>query len=235
MPLTYVIKKTEEAVNQKKNPVILFDLDDTLIDTRFRKLAILKELAESPVPSQEFHSHCEILKTASIKHLKYRVKDSLAALGIFHDGFIEYCENFWKERNFSDRYVELDRPIQGAVRYVNWLHRKGATIIYLTGRDELGMGKGTLKNLQELEFPLKELTHLIMKPDARIPDLEFKTSVLDNLKQFGEVIAIFENEGKNLVAMANKYQNATKVILDTIKSPDQPKFPFEVHQIKNFI
>lgn len=235
MPLANIIKATELSVSKKRTPVIIFDLDDTLIDTRYRKLAILKELSEENLPQSEFHSLCEILKTASIQHVKYLVKDTLNALGIFHDEFITYTENYWKQKNFSSPYVLLDKPIQGASRYVNWLHRKGGKIIYLTGRDRENMGSGTLQNLKDLDFPVQDISNIVMKEDTSVSDADFKKVAIQSLVNQGEVIALFENEGRNLIEMAEYCPNSNLVILDTLQSPNQPFLPPDVHVIKNFV
>lgn len=234
MPLAEIIQAAESAVLNKQKPVLLFDIDDTLIDTRHRKMAILKELAEQPIAEGK-HGYNELLKTASLKHIKYRVKDTLAALGIFDEGFVKDAESYWRERNFTNAYIEYDQPIAGAVRFVNWLHRKGSQIIYLTGRPEPTMGKGTKINLKQLEFPLGEDVLLMMKPDAGMPDFEYKQGVMAEIAQMGEIVAAFENEGHNLNLMAEHFPEAYMVMLDTIKSPGQPPLSDATYVIKDYI
>lgn len=234
MPLADIIQAAERAVLSKDKPVLVFDLDDTLIDTRHRKMAILKELAEQPVADGK-HGYNELLRTASLKHIKYRVKDTLAALGIFDEGFVAEAERYWRERNFTDDYIEHDLPIAGAVRFVNWLHRKGSQIIYLTGRPEPTMVKGTKINLKQLEFPLGEDVLLMMKPDPKRPDFEFKQEVMKEIAEMGQVIAAFENEGHNLNMMAEHFPDAYMVMLDTIKSPAQPPLSDDAYVIKDYI
>lgn len=232
MPLAEIIKAAERTVLSKDKPVLLFDLDDTLIDTRHRKMAILKELAEQPVADGKI---CDLLRTASLKHIKYRVKDTLAALGIFDEGFVKEAEQYWWERNFTDAYIEYDLPIPGAVRFVNWLHRKGSQIIYLTGRPEPSMIKGTKINLKQLEFPLGEDVLLLMKPDAAMDDFDYKKTVMQEIAQMGPMIAAFENEGRNLNMMAETFPDAYMVLLDTISSPNQPQIPEDTYVIKDYI
>lgn len=234
MPLAEIIQATERIVLSKTKPVLLFDLDDTLIDTRYRKMAILKELSEQPSADSK-SSYNELLRTASLKHIKYRVKDTLAALGIFDDAFVKEAEAYWRERNFTDAYIEHDMPIAGAVRFVNWLHRKGSQIIYLTGRPEPTMMKGTKTNLKQLEFPLGEDVLLMMKPDAAMDDYSFKQDVMSEIADMGEVVAAFENEGHNLNMMAEHFPDSYMVMLDTIKSPNQPDLSDDVYVIKDFI
>lgn len=232
MPLAEIIKAAERTVLSKDKPVLLFDLDDTLIDTRHRKMAILKELAEQPAADGKMS---DLLRTASLKHIKYRVKDTLAALGIFDEAFVKEAERYWWERNFTDAYIEYDLPIPGAVRFVNWLHRKGSQIIYLTGRPEPTMIKGTKINLKQLEFPLGEDVLLLMKPDAAMDDFDYKKAVMQEIAQMGPLIAAFENEGHNLNMMAEHFPDAFMVLLDTICSPNQPKIPEDSYVIKDYI
>ena len=123
---------------------------------------------------------------------------------------------------FSSRYLAYDRPYPGAVAFVRGLYDLGAEIAYLTGRDEPGMGEGTRSVLLRDGFPWAvERTHLLMKEAAHLPDLDHKKEAAHYIRRHGTLIASFENEPPNLVALRDLFPDAMHVFVDTVCS-DHP-------------
>ena len=60
----------------------------------------------------------------------------------------EVAKKFWAKRFFTSEYLKFDRPYPGAVeftkKFMKWAHE----VVYLTGRDEPGMGKGTRRPIR---------------------------------------------------------------------------------------
>jgi hypothetical protein len=81
------------------------------------------------------------------------------------------------------------------------------------------MGVGTRQNLATRRFPLGERVIVKLKPHKGLSDIEFKSSVFSELKQMGEMVAVFENEPVNLNAMHEAFPNAKAVFIDTNHSP----------------
>ena len=101
----------------------------------------------------------------------------------------------------------------------------GAEIVYLTGRDEPNMGRGTQLNLQRDGFPFHlPRTHLLMKPSFDMPDLDYKLSVMDFIRQRGDLVASFENEPPNVIAFQKIFPESMHIFVDTVCS-EQPAQP----------
>jgi hypothetical protein len=132
---------------------------------------------------------------------------------------MDSAKKFWASRFFTSRYLPYDTAYPGAAEFAQHLYEQNATLVYLTGRDEPGMGDGTRANLIRDGFPWEvPRTHLLMKAESRIPDIDHKRGAADYLKKHGELIASFENEPPNLVALYEKFPEAMHIFVDTVCS-----------------
>lgn len=68
-------------------PVVVFDLDGTIMDNRPRTVVILQELAAEL--EREAHSAAERLAAAHTESLAYLLTESLERLGIEHPDLVE--------------------------------------------------------------------------------------------------------------------------------------------------
>ena len=114
------------------------------------------------------------------------------------------------------------------------LTNAGAKIVYLTGRDIPRMHDGTVISLARNRFPMNASeAELIMKPDPKIDDLEFKKAQMARIAKMGEVIGVFENEPANLNAMADEMFGL--VLAGKIKSEARQTFALkavaEAHRV----
>ena len=201
-----------------RTPVVVFDLDHTLYDGRPRTLVILAEFAATLPPGQR--RHAEAIRNISLRGVAYLLKDTLSAVGVTDPQVIAAAEAYWKPRFFSDAYVDLDVPLPGAAAYVQDLWRRGALVVYLSGRNAEAMLTGTTTSLQKWGFPVGVRgAQLILKPTFAEPDETFKQASLDHITALGNVVASFENEPGNLAAMATRWPAATAVFLDTDFNP----------------
>ncbi len=205
-----------------KNPIVVFDLDDTLLEVRERMQRILTEFGRTAgkrYPAEAYH-----FSRISFSQMRYSLEGSLAAMGVKNPALAKEAKEFWSKRYFTSAYCAKDVPVKGAVEYVNSLKRAGATIIYLTGRETASMGEGSRENLLRRGFPLGGKARLVTKPRREIPAHEFKQAALGEIKRQGSVVALFENEPKNLNLMAAMFPKALAIFVDTVRSeaPDVP-------------
>ena len=212
---------SERVVNERaagRTPVVVFDLDHTLYDGRPRTLVILAEFAATLPPTQA--RHAAAIRGIPLRGVAYLLKDTLAAVGVTDPEVVRAAETYWKPRFFSDAYVDLDVPLPGAAAYVQDLWRRGALVIYLSGRNAEAMLTGTTASLQKWGFPVGVRgAQLILKPTFAEPDETFKQASLDHITSLGSIVASFENEPGNLAAMATRWPAATAVFLDTDFNP----------------
>lgn len=234
-PLEDVLERVQSAKVEGEVPVVIFDLDDTLFDSRSRKIIIQKEFANLPSTRLRFPNEAKILSQVELRDIAYAVKDTMKNLGITDKDFIREATAYWASTFFSDDYVVFDETIAGAVDYVQKVQNAGAIIVYLTGRDIPRMEQGTLQSFQKHDLPWNKFSRLFMKPHKDLDDTDFKKEVLEEITTLGKVVASFENEPRNINAMRVRFPQAQMVFLNTLHSnkPDAPH-PSIPH-IKNYL
>lgn len=216
-----VLREIEDKVEETRDAVVVFDLDDTLFETRSRTAGILKELGRDAQIRSQYPAESELLRNVRASSIRYDLRDSLDEVGITDSQLLETAAKFWKDRFFSNEYVLLDEVVMGGALYLQALEQKGAHIVYLTGRDIRGMGLGTRVALMENGFPKGTL---ILKPDPKMDDKLFKASAIEDIRAMGEVVGVFENEPRNLNLLMKEFPLAIGVFVDTQHSsaPDLP-------------
>jgi beta-phosphoglucomutase-like phosphatase (HAD superfamily) len=211
-------------------PVVVFDLDGTLLDNRPRTCAILHELARELRATEP--DAALLLAAARPDALAYLLTDSLGRLGIHRTDLVARAETFWRERFFADHHLEHDVEVPGAVAFARACHEAGATLVYMTGRDLPLMGIGSFRSLRDLGFPIGLAgTELVLKPDAAMPDEAFKRLTGPQLGRIGAVVAIFDNEPANCNVLLDQHPGADSVLVDTQHLPGAPALDARVKVI----
>lgn len=193
--LIHVLSETRQRIQSGEPQTLVFDLDSTLFDVTERNQRILREF----IASEHLESHPELresFKRVQMQLTDHGLESAVRRAGVeFHNEELKQkLILFWRERFFSDSYLESDHCFPGAAEYVRELHSLGASICYLTGRDRIRMGVGTPKQLLQWKFPFNEArTQLIMKPQKGMDDALFK---VEELKKLKNVNWFFENEPK---------------------------------------
>ena len=214
-------------------PVIVFDLDGTLMDNRPRTCAILREFAATL--GVEDGAAKERLASATPETLAYLLTDSLDRLGVRTTELIARVEEFWRDRFFADDHLRHDTEVPGAVHFARACYDVGATLVYMTGRDLPLMGVGSFRSLRDLGFPIGVPgTELVLKPDAAMPDEAFKRLEGPKLARVGTIVAIFDNEPANCNTLLDLNREAESVLLDTQHLPGAPPLDKGVRVIEDF-
>jgi hypothetical protein len=200
-------------------PVVVFDVDSTLLSTSARHHAILVDFAKE----YEDHDVSAIVSTLGPDAFGWTVSGPLERAGVARPT-LDALERYWRPRFFSGDYLDRDRPTPGAVEFVRQVHRAGAWITYLTARHLPEMGPATALSLLRLGFPLAEgRANLYMKPTIGLGDLAFKRVALDQIQRQGTVVATFENDPANANHLMSAFPDALNVLLDTVCAPDAPE------------
>lgn len=223
--LKIVYEKVKLAQSLGQKPVIIFDLDDTLLDARERALRIFHDFGRETGVKSRYPSESALFRAFRLSQMKYTPDATFRAAGIRNQALITEAKDYWTKRFFSNRYCAYDVQIEGASAYVNSVYRAGATVIYLTGRSTDAMRAGTVANLLRNRMPYgTPRAGLITKQDPAQPDTEFKRLALAKIAALGKVVGVFENEPANLNVLAAYFPRATAVFLDTAHSerPDVP-------------
>lgn len=182
-------------------PLVLFDIDGTLYDNRPRVLQILQDwIRQAPEAPEDLRVRLQALAPAD---LDYSVPDALERAGLSpadpaYARLVDAAEAFWKPRFFSNDYLELDICFPGAASYARALVARGASLFYVTGRDEPNMGEGTRRVLRRDGFPIDGRATLALKREWKESDAGHKLEVVRSLPA-GRVAAVFDNEPSILV------------------------------------
>ncbi|MBX3224530.1 MAG: HAD family hydrolase [Labilithrix sp.] len=223
---TRVVQRSKPAPGRPV-PVVVFDLDGTIMDNRPRTAVILQELAADL--RREAHSAAEVLAAARAEELAYLLTESLQRLGLEHPELVARAEAYWRTRFFSDDYLKHDVAVAGSVELARACYDAGATIVYFTGRDLPLMSLGSFQSLRDLGFPIGVVgTELVCKPDAKIPDEAYKREEGPKIARIGEVIAAFDNEPGNCNAFLEMCPGADVVFVDTQHLPGAPPLARDV-------
>lgn len=214
-------------------PVVVLDLDGTLMDNRPRTVAILHDLAK--LWHDKHPEAAALLEACTVERLAYLLSDSLRRLRISDPVLIGEATEYWRRRFFADEDLRHDVALEGAVHFVRACHSRGATVVYLTGRDLPMMGLGTFGSLHSLGFPIGVAgVEFILKPDAQMADEAFKRMIAPTLARVGEVIASFDNEPANCNLFKEAYPEADIVFVDTQHVPGAPALRDDILVIGDF-
>lgn len=224
--LKQILSLVEAFLRRGAAPVLLFDLDDTLLLTAYRHVRILREYASLQDTRGRYLEEAWKIVQIEPHQVRYSIPDTLKANGIEHPEVHQEVKSFWFARFFTNDYLSADEPVAGGPRFCREAREKGATLVYLTGRDE-SMREGTEASLAKHGFPVPDgkAVRLILKPRFDTPDLEFKAQVLKEVARLGPVAAGFENEPAHINLFADAFPQGRMVLLDT-KHSGKPVLPY---------
>ena len=230
--LRSIVDRAAELARAGDHPVVVFDLDGTLLDNRPRTAAIFRELATEWAPHHP--EDALALSGAVAEKVVYGVTGSLRRLGLRPERHAEVTD-YWKARFFRDAHLSHDEPLAGAAELVRALYDVGTQIVYLTGRDLPNMSIGTWASLRDNGFPIGVVgTSLVCKPDFDTPDESFKREVLPLVARLGQPVASFDNEPGNCNVALGALPGAVSVLLDTQHTDDAPEPLPDVVVIRDF-
>jgi phosphoglycolate phosphatase-like HAD superfamily hydrolase len=214
-------------------PVVVFDLDGTLMDNRPRTVAILHELAAEWDKAEP--ALAARLRATTAAQVPYHFRDTLDAMGVTRDDLVAVALDYWRARFFADPHIRHDVEVPGAAQFARACYDAGASIVYLTGRDLPQMGLGTFGSLRALSFPIGVCgTELVLKPDPKMVDFEFKRFEAPKLARVGRVVASFDNEPANCNVFADAFPDAESVLIDTQHAGGAPPLRASVKVIADF-
>lgn len=233
--LDSIVTAVEAAVTAKTTPVIVFDLDGTLFYTDQRHRFILLEWCHD-IGHRDFVSTAKLVEKVTDQDCTYKMDDTLKTLGVSDPAAIKSINDFWWERFFKSSYLMIDKPLPGAADFANKVHKAGAFLVYLTGRDVPGMLVGTTESLKLHGFPVSgERVRMMLKPDPKDKDHAFKETAAKEIATLGKPVALFENQPRNLELLMKAFPEAVAVLVDTNFNPtDKTVLPETILRIKSY-
>lgn len=223
MSVLNTILSHAEKFKENGQLVAIFDLDSTLFNVSPRTQRILQDFSQDSYYKTKYpKSLLENLSKVQVKTQDWGIKEALVRSKIEAPlEFFESLRDYWFEHFFSNSYLFHDEPYPGAIEFVKNLHKKGARVVYLTGRDQHRMGEGTEKVLKHWKLPLDDYNKLILKPQKGMSDSIYKLEAVDELsKQHPETWA-FENEPVNINFIAKQLPHVNVVFFESTHSRRQ--------------
>ncbi len=199
--------------------VTVFDIDSTLFATGTRHLGILREFAATwPDPRVAAIAHA-----ASPDDFDWEVHEPLTRAGLTDPPLRAALFRHWQEAFFSARWSDVDRPVAGAVEYVQAITALPGRVVYLTGRAADPMGAGTRRLLARWGMPLDDVrTQLWLKPSPTLADATWKQMAHARLAELGRVVATFENEPGHANSFQRAFPGGTHVLVGNAHSSSAP-------------
>ena len=215
-------------------PVVVFDLDSTLIETAPRHLAILRGFVDDRWAHDP--SLAAVVDTLTPADFRWAVGGPLRQRGLDDPELHRALHRYWAERFFHGDFLEHDTAAPGAVAFVRAVVDRGGFAYYLTARQLPDMGLGTVASLVKLGFPFFDgSTTLQLKPSRHLDDARFKRHAHDAVRALGgEVVATFENEPGHLNALLADFPDALHVRYGHVHSPDAPTPDPAIHHVETF-
>lgn len=192
-------------------PLVVFDIDSTIMHTGYRNLRILGEAAGRWSELKAFTEKLD----ADL--LGWNIRGTLRDQGLDDEDLLDRVHDFWKSRFFSDEYLSADRPYPGVREFIAALAGMGYRLLYLTGRDAREMKRGTRESFLTHKIPEGEF---IFKPTKEMADLAFKKEAMKHIGRIGCVVAAVENEPANANLFKEQFPRAEVFLFDSITSPD---------------
>ena len=220
-----VFARAQAARAAGRPALAIFGLDGTLLDpaARTREIFALAFDGPDPVVNPPRPDLATAIRALPLTEHGYEPEATLAKIGVTDSAFVRAVVTRWNQDFFSNRFLSRDEPVPGAVSYLDSLHARGCTIVYLSGRDARRMLAGTAQSLLERGFPVGVTgTMLVLKPSRTIADADYRKGALNDLTAYGTVVAVFESEPGNINLLHERFPEALAFQLDTKHSANAP-------------
>lgn len=215
----------------------IFDIDGTITDPAARNRDIFGLAFDGPgaVVNPPRPDLAAAMRALPLSEHAYEPESTLTKIGVTDTAFVRALKTRWNQDFFSNRFLLRDEAVPGAVSYLDSLRAHGCTVVYFSGRDAPRMLGGTAQSLLERGFPVGiPGTMLMLKPDKAIGDFDYKKTALDEIAGYGTVVAVFENEPRNINLLHERFPEARAFFLDTRHSARAPAVAPGIPWLKDF-
>jgi len=187
---TATLRRVRAWTRRGERTRIAFDIDNTLVDTRARTLAIARRF-----DARRGTRHFERLTLAGVG---LDAVETCRALGLGAGPTAEFDEvwrrEFWESRNFRH-----DQPLARTIALARRASDAGADVVYLTGRIE-ALAEASRRQLRALGLPGADAAHVVCKPSLAVRTAPFKAARLGGWLEDGWRVGFFFTEGRSDVS-----------------------------------
>jgi len=187
----------------RRADLLVFDLDNTIVDTRPRTVAAVHELARSRSLDRTTRAR---LAAVGKDDVGYDARETAAKLGLSRIQAQRF-ERIWNRRFWDPKSFALDEPIGSVIELVK--AAKGKDVIFLSGRYESYMA-ATIAQLERLGLP----THNVILKPSREGTAAFKARVMRRLTRPGTNTVFVDDSAHNRAAIDAANLAATTIAID---------------------
>ena len=200
------LSRISRRARLKKRTIVVFDIDNTLVDTRPRTLAAARTFLKTRAAQHG------AMRSLGMHLVRFDGKQTATRLGLKGNearAFNSHWERFfWNPKN-----LKLDTAIKDTVKLAQKARAAGAEVYYLTGRIQ-ALKDGTVEQLQRLGLPDADGDHVICKPNPKpagpggklrfTPTTTFKLQQVKRLLGGGGKLGWFMSDSRDDVATLQK-------------------------------
>lgn len=216
------LKDIAARVGRGEKVRVVFDIDDTLADTRGRTLALARQWDQ-----ENGTKHFAKLTLAQVA---YDARDTAAAMDMPWDSEISF-RRFWDEHFLQGSNFKSDLPIPEIIALAKQAKAAGAEVVYLTGRLAVRNPR-TIEQLQKFGLTDANEKTVVGKPTQQDRTPQFKTEWLRRSASEGHHLAFFITESKrDIAAIQRGIPGVPAVVIDhafngpEVLRSDTPVYP----------
>lgn len=199
------INRIARRTARGKRTCVVFDIDNTLVDTRLRTRAAAHTFGARALGRVRLSK----LTLGSVGYDGLQTASRLGYGARTTEAFQQYWRGFfWNSKNFKH-----DAPIQQTVDIARRAKAAGAEVFYLTGRVDT-FQRGTIKQLARLGLPDADRAHVMCKPSTVVnipglgpgftPTAPFKVKRLQQLRRKGFHVGLFLSDAASDIAAVQR-------------------------------
>jgi predicted secreted acid phosphatase len=182
---------------------VAFDVDNTLVDTRGRVLAIGKAFDKA--------NGTHYFKNKTAKAMGNDAKETAKLLHMTDAHARKFSALFFREFFKGENYAN-DTKISSTISLAKRAAAAGADVFYVTARTQ-SEESFTIKQLEKAGLPDVDPTHVVSKAKMRDKTTDYKANELKQLAQTHDFVPWFITESRADIAGVQKLDAPVKAVL----------------------
>lgn len=199
------LKDIEARVQKGERVVVVFDIDNTLFDSRARTAAAANVYGEQ----HGIQALIDLLP----EDVGLNGTETAKKAGITNAAVIKDFSKFWSAFFFDGAHYDFDTPIASTIAWAKAAKKAGAEVVYLTGREQKAESD-TRAQLEAAGLPDTDAKHVISKPATAGATPAFKASEFQKLTKTAHVAWFLTESQRDIAAVQQAVPRVPCVVLD---------------------
>lgn len=246
MPLS--LQKIVAEIAQEKSlghlPVVISDLDETLIDSTTRRFFSFKKAMRERCGTDRIEATCRISAGLNLEEFlalpnRYDQNQLFDHVGLSNPIWSQAIQKRMIDIYLSGEFMDLDQSVPGATEFIQALKNAGASFFYISSRFIDTQTQGTLHSLEDIGMLAPGESEQVILRARGMNSIDFKKQSFEKIKQWtkdhqGTIKLVMENEPENMNAMTALFPEASAVFIDGAFLKPTPLQSARVVHYKNF-